>query len=542
MNVLSAVLWGPSHVLAGALIGASLVLIGAVAARLAVFLVILVVLLWAVGWTMRLTLRRLPAMFALAQEGLSDWARTRDTWMSRRILSLVDPARMEMQGLAVLGALLVGGLWVFFGVLEDVIGGEPLVHADAAVFHLLQSLRTVWADQVMVGITELGSGTVVIAVTVAALLWFGWRRAWRAAIYWVAAVGSAGLFTLILKATLHQRRPAEIYSGWDAFSFPSGHTAVNAALYALLAMLVAREVGPRWRAPVVVVAALFVSVIAFSRLYLGAHWISDVIAGLAFGIAWAALLSISYLRRNPPPIGAGGLCTVVGVALVAGGAIQIDRQHAADMTQYAVRETTRPMAAARWWQDGWAELPAQRVDLGGDLEEPLTVQWAGQLGDLQRGLKSGGWRIPVPWTIQSTLAWATLRVSLEELPVLSRLEDGQPEAMVLVRPVDGAASTARLVLRLWRSGIDLVSADARDESLWIGTVVEERLEDLMGVLVVTREMPGLNGPRDRLTDEMPSARRVKRDVAEPGWDGFVVIGHEPCWAPRLDSGCSPASQ
>jgi len=540
MNVLSAVLWGPSHVLAGALIGASLVLIGTVAARLAVFLVILVVLLWTVGWTIRLTLRRLPAMFIRAQQRLSDWARAKDTWMSRRILSLLDPARKELPGLAMLGAVLIGGLWVFFGVLEDVIGGEPLVRADAAVFHLLQSLRTVWADEVMVGITELGSGTVVIAVTLAALLWFGWCRAWRAALYWVAAVGSAGLFTQILKVTLHHRRPAEIYSGWDAFSFPSGHTAVNAALYALLAMLVVREVGPRWRAPVVVAAALFVSAVAFSRLYLGAHWMSDVVAGLAFGIAWSALLSISYLRRNPPFIRAGSLSAVVGMALVTGGTIEIHRQHAADMTQYAVRGTTRPMAAARWWQNGWAELPARRVDLEGDLEEPLTVQWAGKLDDLQRRLKAGGWRTPVPWTIQSTLAWVTPRVSLEELPVLSRLEDGQPERLVLVRPVDGASPTARFVLRFWQSGIDLTSADARDESLWIGTVVEERLEDLMGILVVTREMPGLNGPRDRLTDGMPAAHRVKRDVAEPNWDGFVAIGHEPCWAPEPDAGCDPS--
>jgi membrane protein DedA with SNARE-associated domain/membrane-associated phospholipid phosphatase len=542
MNVLSAVLWGPSHVLAGALIGAALVLVGAVAARLAVFLVVLVALLWIVAWVIRLTLRRLPALFTRAQAGLSDWARAKDTWMRRRMLPLLDPARMELQGLAMLGALLVGGLWVLFGVLEDVVAGDPLVRADAAIFHLLQSLRTVWADQVMVAITELGSGEVTIGVTVAALLWLGWRRAWRAALYCVAAVGSAGLFTLILKVTLHQQRPAKVYSGWDAFSFPSGHTSVNAALYTLMAMLVAREVGPRWRAPVVMAAALFVSAIAFSRLYLGAHWISDVVAGLAFGIAWAALLSISYVRRNPPPVGAGGLCAAVGVALAAGGAIQIERQHVADMTQYAVRETTRTMAVARWWQEGWAELPARRVDLGGELEEPLTVQWAGQLADLEWELNAGGWRNPVPWTIQSTLAWVTPRVSFDDLPVLSRLEDGQPEGLVLVRPVDGAAYTARFVLRLWRSGIHLTSTDARDEPLWIGTVVEERLEDLMGILVLTREMPDLNGPRDRLTDEMPSASRVQRDVAEPGWDGFVVISHESCKAPRRDVGCNPANE
>lgn len=534
MNLLSAAVWAPSHVLGGALIGASLVLLGAVAGRLAVFLVVLVAVLWIVAWTMRYAMRRLPPLALRASDQLLAWAHARDSWLGRQALSFLDPARKELPALLLFGAALVAGLWVFFGVLEDVISGDPLLRADAAVFHLLQSLRTVWADQVMVAVTELGGGIVTTAVAAAGALWFARRRAWRALSYWVAAVGFASLFTLVLKITLRLPRPAEVYSGWDAFSFPSGHTTVNAALYGLLAMLVARESSSRWRLSVVIAAALFVSAIAFSRLYLGAHWISDVVAGLAFGVAWAALLSIAYLRRTPPPIGAGRLGAVLGLTLLVVGSIVIRQEHAADITRYAVRENVRSMDAQAWWTQGWAELPARRVDLVGELEEPFTVQWAGKLQDLKQELAAKGWRVPVPWTIRSSLAWLAPHADLQDLPVLPRLDDGRLEALVMIQPVEGGASTARLVLHLWNAPVQLATGDGTIEPLFIGIVAEERMRSVTSFVTVTRERPDMNSARDALASAIDAKRLVERKgvVQDSRWDGSVLLGHDPMlWLP-----------
>lgn len=529
MNIVSAVVWAPIHVLAGALIGASLALLGAVAGRLAVFLVALAFFLWLVAWLVRRALRRVPGALGGALADLSTWARARDSWMSRQILSVLDPAREELQGLAVLGALLVGGVWGFLGVLEDVVSGDPLVRADDAVFRLLQSLRTVWADQVMVAITELGDELVTAAVAIAALLWLVWRRDWRAAVHGVAVVSGAGLFTILLKATLHQPRPSELYAGWDAFSFPSGHATVNAALYALLAILIAREIEPRWRPFIVVGAALFVSAVAFSRLYLGAHWISDVLGGLAFGIAWAALLSIAYLRRNPRPIGAAGLGAVTGIALIAIGGFHIARSHAADMTRYAVHEQRSLMAVSDWWRQGWATLPVRRIDLGGGLEEPLTVQWAGDLPDLQSALVSESWKLPVPWNLQSSLTWFTPRVTVEQLPVLPRLLSGRLEDLIMVRALNGGDQPTRVVLRLWRSRVDLQDDSSIATPLWIGTVATERMENVMTLVALTREQPDMNIPRDFLAGSVPARRLARRENLQPEatWDRSVLLGHGP---------------
>ncbi len=529
MNVLSAVVWAPTHVLAGAAIGASLVFLGAIADRLLVFVVVLAVLFAVIVWATYYAVRRLPPLIAKALEQLRAWAQGRDTWLGRQLLSILDPTRKELPGLVFLGAILIGGLWCFFGVLQDVIAGDPLVRADVAVFHFLQALRTGWVDQIMVGITELGDATVTLAVTLATLFWLAWRRNWRGAAYEVAAVAVACLFAALFKTTLHVQRPEAIYSGWDVFAFPSGHSAVTTALYGFLAIVVAWEVSARWRFAVASAAAVLVVGVAFSRVYLGAHWISDVLAGLAFGVAWAALLAIAYLRRNPPPVRAAGLCAATGATLLVVGAAHIGQTHAADMDRYAVRQHIQTMPVTSWWQRGWSTLPAHRIDLTGEIKEPLTFEWAGSRTALEAELASKGWIAPVPWTVQSTLAWLRPGIGLAKLPVLPRLENGQQEALVMVRLIAAKAGTARLVVRLWRSDVMLSAVGVAAVPLWIGTVAEEHIERLMSMLTTTRQLPTFNGPRNTLASAIEIGRLAERgpNFREPGWDGSVLLGRSP---------------
>jgi undecaprenyl-diphosphatase len=320
VNVLSAVLWAPAHVVMGVLIGASLTVLGAIAGRLAALVLVVFSLLAVIIWLTPRAVRWLVRTAARLQEPVHAWATSRETRFRRQVLSLLDPNRPELNGLITLGAFLAVGLWVFLGVLQDVLSGDPLVRADQAVLQLVQSLRVAAFDRVVVAVTELGDATVTVVVALVAVLWLVWHRAWRAAFYCVAAIAGSAAFSLLLKLTLQQDRPQPLYAGLNSFSFPSSHTTVSVALYGFLAVLIGREVGMRWRIGTVLVAVLLASSIAFSRLYLGAHWPSDVAAGFAFGVAWMALLGIAYLQHTPQPIRAGGLAGVVGITLLAVGA------------------------------------------------------------------------------------------------------------------------------------------------------------------------------------------------------------------------------
>lgn len=333
------------------------------------------------------------------------------------------------------------------------------------------------------------------------------------------------MFALLLKLTLQQARPGPFYAGWNAYSFPSSHTTVSVALYGFLAVLIGREVGMRWRIGTVIAAVLLVSSIAFSRLYLGAHWLSDVAAGFAFGLAWIALLGIAYLHHAPQRIRAGGLASVVGITLLGAGAAHIALAHGADMHRYAVRKPIRTMTLASWQQDGWAELPARRVDLFGEYEEPFTIQWAGPLDNLQAELSADGWTTSVPWTLRSSLEWLSPQAGPESLPVLPRLDGGRSEGLVMVRTGGPVPTDQRLVLRLWRSDV-ILSASPTPLPIWHGTVVTERIKPVASLVTVATEGRNMDVPLRILHDALPSARVERRQEVTDDlhWNGVVLLG------------------
>jgi undecaprenyl-diphosphatase len=416
----------------------------------------------------------------------------------------------------------MAAVWLFLGLLEDVVTGDPLVRADAAVYQLFQQLRTPLGDMIMVALTELGDSTTVVAVAGAVLLWLLWRRAWRTCAYWLGAVAMASLFNTLIKATVYRARPIDdLYSGWAALSFPSGHSTVNAAMYSFLAFLAARELGAARLAPVAAAAALVVS-IALSRIYLGAHWFSDVAAGLAFGLAWSTLLMIAYVHHNPPRLPPWRLLLVAGAALVLAGGANIGLRNDADLARYAVRAAVRPVEFSGWQSSEWRGQPARRIDLVGRLKEPLTVQWAGGLPSLEQQLLAAGWRRPRPWSGGAALSFLASAPPIESLPVVPLLQDGLPPSLTLVHPMDDGS---RLVLWLWASSITTAVPGGGAQPIWIGSVVAQRTETLLSLFTVPVVQSDANRPRQVLARAMPNVRLVSRGADSSGanWDGLTLL-------------------
>lgn len=245
------------------------------------------------------------------------------------------PLQTEWRWVAALGVCLVAGAWVFFDMLEDLLTPSSLVASDLAFHHALQALRTPGLDRLMIVITETGDAAVVWAVALTAGLWLTYRTAWRALFYGGAAVAGGSLINTAIKVALHRQRPFELYSpGWSAFSFPSGHSTTNAVLYGFLVLLVIRVLPPVGRLAVALAALVMVASIAFSRLYLGAHWLSDVAGGLGFGAAWTAGLGLFYYRRPLEDIAPARLLGVIAAAFVVAAAVNISLVHAGDMLRY----------------------------------------------------------------------------------------------------------------------------------------------------------------------------------------------------------------
>jgi membrane-associated phospholipid phosphatase len=182
--------------------------------------------------------------------------------------------------------------------------GETIIGVDGWVAAALHAHASPPVTTFFSLVTELGGTIVLVAVavlTAASLARLGRRH--DAALVLVALVG-AEILTWSLKALFQRERPTfdDPLATASSFSYPSGHALVSVVVYGALAyLLLAGRSGPRGGAVVAAFAALVVLAVGFSRLYLGVHYLSDVLAGYAVGFAW--LLLITSGRR--PRVGDG---------------------------------------------------------------------------------------------------------------------------------------------------------------------------------------------------------------------------------------------
>ncbi len=177
---------------------------------------------------------------------------------------------------------------------------------DLSVYRWTDDVRTGILTLLARGLSFVGSGVVTIPLRLIVAVWLVFRRRWRAFATWVGTWALAELALWMAKAYFHRGRPPGSLVETVSYSFPSGH-AVAAAATAVALVLVLMEAGPdrrRWEW----IAAGFAFVMACSRVYLRAHWLSDVVAGVLLGagiaIGMAALtteLRDLILRRDRAP-------------------------------------------------------------------------------------------------------------------------------------------------------------------------------------------------------------------------------------------------
>ena len=461
--------WSVVFLVPGWMFGASLELLAAIAGRLALVLGLLLVVLGSIYIGTVALYRALAPRAADMLERALAWSHAHPV-LGRFSEALIDPRRPESASLALLGMLLIGAGWAFFSLLILAVGsGDPL-GLDLAVHQAMFQLRTPLADGPMAVLASLGDWQVLGPAALVVLGWLLWRRRRIAAWHWLAAIGFGLLLVAALGFLLDMPKPP-VAMTTAGFSFPSAPVTMGTVVYGFFAVLIARELPGRRRAWPYAIAGLLVALVGFARLYFGAHWLSDVLAGVSLGMLWIAVLGLAYRRRVTRSFWIRPLATLFFAVVAVAGAWHGTRSAEATLHRFTPPATQHAMAPQEWWDAGWRVLPARRNEVSSQDAWPLNVQYAGSIASLRALLQVNG------WSVETASGWSGLLRSLDgdagpdTLPVLAASHSGHPDALVMTRP--GGRPGTRLVLHVWPSALLLQPGG---QPVWQGAVAEVRFD------------------------------------------------------------------
>jgi undecaprenyl-diphosphatase len=184
---------------------------------------------------------------------------------------------------------------------------NPLADADkqtAAWFHahLTHTFVTV-----LRAFSEFGASESIGVVLFCLVLFFVFKRWWPSLVTLIVVVPCGMLLNEWVKILVHRHRPFVDgpFVDWSGYSFASGHTIGATLLYGQLALFIVPAIkGRRWRVLTIAAATLFVLLVGFSRIALGAHYLTDVLAAIFFGIVWLTLCLLvgKPMRRGRYPV------------------------------------------------------------------------------------------------------------------------------------------------------------------------------------------------------------------------------------------------
>ncbi|RQH05462.1 VTT domain-containing protein [Paraburkholderia dinghuensis] len=518
MNVISALIWAPAHILPGVVFGASLQIAGAVSFRLVVIVVILALAGWLIWRFTRILLQHLDAWASASRRSAARWAQEHHGAAGRRLARLLDPAQPAFGAVIAITALLPIGAAIFSYVLGNLLHGNLLAQVDHSVRQFLYSIHSVWADAALARIETLGSTATLAALIVTGIIWMAFERHWRTIAYWIiaAAVSQVLIFSIRL-GVHHAPHGGESVA---AFVFPSDRVATMVIVYGFLMFLLVRRVNRLQGAMVASLGNVIIVAATFAGLYFDRFLFSDAIGGAALASIWIAAIVLMSLWRYPNrPTPRHFMPSVVLAVLAVSFALQ-----PGTVKRGAAPVETPPVVVSKteWTGALWKTLACYRFDMKGERREPMTLQWAANAGDMRDALRDAGWSEGAHFTMRDALSLVAPQVNVLTLPLLPKLNNGMPSPLVFARVPPHGDSTRpddqRDVLRFWPTGYALGPENGGAAvPIWTGSVIHERLRRGSWPFNVLTAIPEEDGsPLDLMAPGEPAEWRV---LTVPGGSG-----------------------
>ena len=459
----SAILWGVIYTFPGILIGAlsnELPKGKATEFLIGIFTAILIV--WLCVWAVKLSISKLITIGNSLIDKLWSWLHKHHS--TEKVIKLITKRDRPKDHLQ-LGIILLASICFFmFGVvMVSVYGQGQLTVFNKPIFYALQSFRADYVTKTCVLLTFLGNKYIIFISTLlmSSFLLFSGHK--RAAIHNISAIVAISILVFICKHSLHSPRPAGLAVPIDTNSFPSGHTALSAVFLSLSAYWITLR-RTSWRQALYPIFIALIALVGLSRLYLGAHWLTDIIGSWLLAAGVVLITLVSY-RRNPEEKTSdkAGLIFIAAVAIPF-TVIGIKNFHKG-VSAYQITWPKQTSSYASWWQQPLLNVPTYRPNRFGRPVYPFNVQWAAPLSKITQSLKQHGWKVfDRSRTLQTVLKRFGSLAPEYHMPLFAPLFQNKSAKILFIKKL---SSRDLIECRLWRANLRFNDSHT---PLWIGTI------------------------------------------------------------------------
>jgi len=466
----SAILWAILYMVPGILLGAlALELPPHIATEFILIGLIVIVALWLVFWALQYFFSQLVHVINVFIDDTWGWLIRHKP--SRPFIRLIEvkgnPSDHYQLTLTLLSIL---NLIFFLLIFYCIVTKNSFTHLNQPIFYLLQSIRTPPSDTFFIIITLLGTPTCMLTIGVLVSGGLAWMRQWRTCLHFLALEFITGACIWLVKHLYHNLRPTGFQLVASNSSFPSGHTTMSFVTLGFLAYLTGKfcKKSLRWIPYTTAITLIFF--IGLSRLYLGAHWFTDILGAFTLGFVVLFAVIVNYRRKNKERFAKETRrpfwFIVLAACILFPWVAWVVAGYHSNQYRYTPVWPKIEMQYQQWWKKPLTYLPTYRINRFGTPIQPFNLQWAGNGDKIAAFLARHHWtEIESRFTVKSAFQRFSSKKPEYHMPLLPWLYRHQAPTMILIRHVQQGKYI--IELRLWNSDAQFTNSK---RTLWIGTI------------------------------------------------------------------------
>ncbi len=413
-------------------------------------------------------------------------------------------------------------IYLFFGIIQDYIGQEALIRADLRIINLVSQLRTSNLNQFMLFVTYLAKGEIIVVAVLFSLIILFLLRKWSYFYNLLIFVLGGELFVWIIKNIISRPRPplTEALVSEASYSFPSGHTFVAVAFYGLITFFLFDSLKKKSLKIIsLILGIILILLIGVSRIYLGAHWPSDVLASYTSGLAWLSMIiTITHIRKKFPKkittlihLNHKIILKITVLLIIIFSFFVYSFYKNNPLKIITINPTVKTIIQTNQINTKlFNTLPKISESITGLPAEPINIIIVSSRNVLDQAFINSGWYLldgPSIKSYSKIIVSFFKKTSYPQTPGLPVFWDTLPNKIGYGKPTSENSISSRHHLHLWET--DFVTSD--NQSIWIGTAHFDEEIKTKGIFILPFHStdPMVDNEREEVKNNLASTNFLK---------------------------------